>query len=162
MYSCPRWILLDEFGWNMQLYIQIQIREIWAILWSYWSDEEDVYKRQGMLMSNILIWRVYARCRSNFLKRYRNYNYENCKPDKNVGIGDIVESRNADHTCRLADGVEHGDMGRGHRHDALRIPFEDLPAETLGNGFPVTGDEQPGGDAIRYMVSLHWGIVYLH
>ena len=28
-------------------------------------------------------------------------------------------------------------MGRGHRHDALRIPFEDLPVETLGNGFPV-------------------------
>ena len=75
----------------------------------------------------------------------------------NVGIGDIVESRNADHTCRLADGVEHGDMGRGHRHDALRIPFEDLPVETLGNGFPVTGDEQPGGDAIRALPRIHDG-----
>ena len=44
------------------------------------------------------------------------------------------------------------------RHlQTLRIPFEDLPVETLGNGFPVTGDEQPGGDAIRALPRIHDG-----
>ena len=37
------------------------------------------------------------------------------------------------------------------------VPFEDLPVETLGNGFPVTGDEQPGGDAIRALPRIHDG-----
>ena len=28
-------------------------------------------------------------------------------------------------------------MGRGHRHDALRIPFEDLPSKPSGTGSPL-------------------------